>query len=396
MAPPEIVEVRRVDVARVEIDYGHADIAAALAELVPAGGGAAGAAKGPFRLPLARERFAVELAGVPTAVANALRRAVMDEARGHCLTFDGNEADRAAVTDGFMADEDFVRTRVRMIPLRPQVSADEAKNLRLGLDVENPTATPMAVFSGDLVVTAGRLAAPLFNPTHEIALLQPGKAIRLSGIRVVEGVGRDDAAFNVAVRGATRPLDLAEVPRAETHGAGGAAAEQSGYVLSSLVADPRRHLVTGWIPAAPVGGGASRAVLDDGCAAIIERLNAVKDVLAEGAAGRAGGAAAGASAARAGGAYFLVTADGDRAQGVLGVPRETDTVGNLLARYVFELEPSVAYVGYTCVPHEDEMRLTVSHAVAEPAEIGALIARAADRAVAVFEQIRRGIREKTA
>ena len=379
------VSVPRVEVVRAELDYGHAtagaEIVAALAAIAPSAGRA-------FRLPLATERAVVELAGVPTAVANALRRVLTDELRGRCLTFDRDGFDRAGSTDPFMND-DFVRTRIRMLPLRPQISDETVRTLRLALDAANHTDATMLVYGGDLVVTAGELAEPLFNPTHVLAFLQPGRTLRITGIRLAEGFGNQDAAFVVGVRAVSRPLDLEEVPREETHRPGGAAVAQSGFVESSLVANPRRHEVSVSFLAVPAGSGAAVALLLDACAAVMRRLRYVQGVL-EAARRRAG-----AATFRAADAYFLVSAEDGRMKGVLGVKGETDTIGRLLERSVYELMPDISYVGYTCVPHEKMMKLTVAHS-ADRDEIGAIVARAAKHAYGIFSQIQRGIRARAA
>ncbi len=45
--------------------------------------------------------------------------------------------------------------------------------------------------------------------------------LHITDIRIVEGFGAQDAAFIVGVRAVSRPLDLAEAPREQTHTAGG-------------------------------------------------------------------------------------------------------------------------------------------------------------------------------
>jgi DNA-directed RNA polymerase subunit L len=388
------VKVHRVDITREEIDLEHktagAEVAAALAEVVGLASPGRGAG---FRLPMAKEKLTVELHGVPAAVANALRRTLKDELRGRCLTFDGGDLDREASTDPFMADDDFVRTRVRMIRLRPQISEVVVKGLRFALDAENKTATVMSVYSGDLVIVEGSLTEPLFNPTYEIASLQPGKTLRINNIRIAEGFGNQDAAFMVAVRGVSRPLDIAKLSHAETHVPGGGATQQSGYAVSSLVANARKHLVTAILPAVPAGRGATAMVILDACGLIMKRLRYIQGVL-EGARIRAA-QRAGASTHRSANAFFLVTPDGPNTKGVLGVRNETDTIGNLIARSVYELMPDIGFVAYTCVPHEKMMRLTVSHAVSEPSEIELIVTRAVKHAYAIFSQIQQGVRALT-
>jgi len=387
------VQVLQISVTREEIDYNHPSAGAEITEALEAvvkssapAGQQPRATKG-FRLPLAKEKVSLELSGVPTAVANALRRAVKDEIRGHCLTFDHDGFDREASTDPFMED-DFVRTRIRMIPLSPQIPETLVKNLRFALYAANPTDRVMHVYSGDLCVTAGSLTAePLFNPTHEIAVLQPGRTLRITDIRLAEGYGTQDAAFVVGVRAVSRPLDLDEAPREETHVCGGKAVEQSGFLESSLVSNPRRHRVCVTFPAVPSGGRVSLTVLVDTCDAIMRRLRFIQQVL-EAAQTRA---AAESSASRAA-AYFLVTPDGFRTKGVLSVRNETDTIGHLLARSIYELMPDIGYVGYTCIPHEKTMRLTVAHVVSEPSEIEPIVTRAVCHAYGIFTQIQRGIK----
>lgn len=376
------VEVLAVATEREEIDLAHptagAEVAAALREVC---GGRAGADPRP---PLARERLTIEIRGrsVSTAVANALRRVLAGELRGHCLTFGREDYDPAS-TDPFMRDYDFVRDRIRAIPLPPQIDPTVARDLRLELDAENPGPEVMMVMSGDLRLAAGELRAPIMNPTHEVAFIQPGCTLRIRNIRIAEGSAREDAAFSVAVRAALKPLDLEELPREATHGPGGAAAEQSGYALSSLKADPRHFRVSCCIPAVPRNSAGARAVAVDACRAVADRLRRVQ---------RALGAAAEKGGLRGTEAWYLVSAGAGGAKGELAVRGETHTIGNLLRRAVYELKPGVASVSYTCIEHEGVMRLTVVDKVADPAEVAALIGRAVAHSLAVFAELERGIR----
>lgn len=381
------VEVLKVEASREEIDYGNADVAEALRALVPGGR----AKKGGLRLPLAKEKLTIELRGVPTAVPSALRRVLAGELRGRCLTFDHEGFVREETTDPFMADQDFVRTRIRMIPLRPQISEAVVKDLRLALTAVNDTAGVMTIYSGDLVVVAGSLTEPIFNPTHEIAFLQPGRTLRIDEIRIAEGFGSQDAAFAVTSRAALKPLDLEEHPREATHGPNGAAAGQSGFRESSSVANPRHHEVSAYIPAAPENPAVSISVVVDACAAIMERLRFIQGVL-DSALSRPAAPGGGLSH-RVANAHFLVTGE-QELKGVLTVKNETDTVGNLLARVLYELTDDIQYVGYTCVPHEKEMTLTVVHPVGEPSEIAKIMLSAVKHSYGIFSQIQQGIRAR--
>lgn len=388
--------VSEVSVKRMQIDFGHktagAELAAAALALMP------GATRPEQVFPLAPERITVVFEGVPTAVPNAIRRTLKDELRSYCLTFGDGDLDRAATTDPFMSDENFLLTRLRMIPLRPQISESLIKNLRFELNAVNTTDRTMDVFSGDLIIVSEGvdLAEPLFNPTHQLATLRPGRTLHVRNIRLVEGYGNQDAAFVAAVRAATRPLDLTELPREATHTADGAAAQQSGFAESTFTANPRRHKLTAIIPAAPEGGAASIMVLVDACASIMNRLrfilNALEGERTRGAA-LAGQDDAGA-ATRSAGAHFHTTTEGARTRGVLSVKGETNTIGQLLRRYVYELVPDISYVNCTSVPHEKSMNLTVCHAVPEANDLKAIIVRAVKHSYAVFSKIQQEIRAK--
>ena len=127
---PARVSVRNVRVVRHEVDRGHADVAEALATLFAQNGRG-----GSPRLPLAPTRLEFELGGAATAVANALRRVLAQELVGHCLTFDrdglvgANEP--GGTTDPFMQDADYLRTRLRMVPLAPGIPEEVVRTLIL-------------------------------------------------------------------------------------------------------------------------------------------------------------------------------------------------------------------------------------------------------------------------
>ena len=233
----------RVVTQRVVIDAEHKEVAEAALELF-----------GPDGLervfPLAPVQLRLELRGVPTAVAHALQRVMTDELRGHRLEIGPGGFKLGESTDLFMS-EHFVRSRLQLVPLRPQISEALLKEARFQLRVDNPGFSVKTVYAGDLVATGAPIAEPLFNPSFELGFLQPGRTLVVEDIGVGVGTGSQHASYNVAVRGAIKHLDLEELPREETHAKGGKAAALSGYRESSLVANPRHHLVSVVIPATP-------------------------------------------------------------------------------------------------------------------------------------------------
>jgi hypothetical protein len=393
-----VVQVRRIDVVREEIVYDHPTAGAEISEAF------ASITSGRlFRLPLAKEKVVVELAGVPTAVPNALRRVVKDEIRGRCLHFDPDGFDWTVSTDPFM-EEEFVRTRIRMIRLNPQIADDVVNSLRFDLLAVNGSDKVLMIYSGDLVSTTTPPPEPLFNPTYEIGFLQPGHSLCIRNIHIVEGYAyQSDAAFTMGVRAVVRPLDLKEAPRVQTHGTpagpdvgaevGGGVASSSGFLESSLYANPRLHELSVYFQAVPPGGRVSLSVLIDACAEVMGRLRRIQKVLEDDPLSSRTGSPGGA-ALRAANIYFLVTADGPRSKGVLSVRNETDTIGNLITRSVYEIMPEIGYVGYSCIPHEKYLKLTVAHAVSDPDELAPILVRAVRHAYSIFAQIQRDLKTK--
>jgi len=350
------------------------------------------------RLPLAPAKVEIEVKNVPTAVANALRRAVIDEMPGRCLRVPPEGFDSELTTDPFMLPQLVSQLNIHLLPLRPQIPAEVVKALRLGLDVTNRGTSALTVYSGDLEVTEGAMPDPLFNPTFTIAVLQPGKRIVIRGIYISSGFGRDHAAYQVARRGVTRPLDIPEYPESDTHDAPtfgadgapltGAAADWSGFRVSCLVADPRRHLVSAVLPATGPDPAAIRAVFADACANVKDRLRLVVSAVERHArAGAQVGAAPGQEAARAGVQFTVVQLQEGLSEGILQVPAETHTIGELLRRAVHDLTPNLVFASYEIVSHENRLHFTVRHTE----DVVRVILRGAQHCIATFEALQRGI-----
>jgi len=335
------------------------------------------------RLPLAEARVEIELKGVPTAVVNALRRVVTDEMPGRCLQVPADSFDAEQSTDPFMLPQ-FVNQRIALIPLRPQIPADVVSGLRLRLDVANKGTSTLAVYAGDLEVAEGSMPEPLFNPTFKLAFLQPGKRLVVRGIHISAGYGRDNGAYLVARRAAFRHLDIPQYSEAETHDAGGVAADWSGYKVSSLVANPRHHVLTATLPATAANLAEVRAVFADACANIKERLRLAGTTVER----RAEAASADSPAPRRAGVQFtVVQLQEGLSEGILQIPGETHTIGELLRHAVYELTPDIVYVAYTIISHENRLNFVVRHTE----DVARILLDAVRRCIATFDAIQRGI-----
>lgn len=334
------------------------------------------------RLPLMMAKVEIEIKGVPTAVVNALRRVAVDEMPGHALQLPPDGLDTGETTEEFMLHE-FVGKRISLLPLRYRIPAEVVEGLRLGLDVSNKGTAPLYVYAGDLTISGAELTEHLFNPTTKLAFVSPGKRLVLRDIRIATGYGRDNGVFQVARRGAYTHLDIPQYTDAEMREEGGPAVDHSGYKASSMVADPRHHLLTAYIPATPADATEARAVFVDACTIVKDRLRLIKTATETPKSTEA------ASGKLARGIQYTVVKLSAQAaglnEGILQVPNETHTIGELLRRTVYELEPEISYVAY--VANENRLVLTIRHV----GDVTELLSRAIDHAMGVFDDLMRGI-----
>lgn len=390
-----------VKCSKVEVDLKHPEVAEemkALADELKLGG--SGLSPSERVLPLVPERLEITVANAPTAVANALRRVICSEMKGRCLTFPQEGFDPAGLTtDEFMSDADFLRHRLEMVPLRPVTEA-EAKSVRLRILAVNRGRDPLSVYAKDLELTEGKLSSPLCNPAIVLAVVQPGRALCIEGIHLVEASGDQravsggTAAMTVACRVACVPLDLKEVPREAMTARRGEAAGLSGYVESSLVARPMRHLISAVLPATPRARFHGPALALDACTILMGRLRAILHLIETELREEADEPHSGGTPE---GSYLQIAhSQGGRTKAVLSVKGETVTVGYLIEVAVVDLNPNISYVAQSCIKHEGRMVVTLYHSVAEPEEAGLILLKATRRALSQVIQLEKGIREKTA
>lgn len=333
------------------------------------------------RFPFSEADVTVELHGVPTAVVNALRRVVTDEILGYALQVPEGGFQTERTTELFMLPQ-FVNQRVELMVLHQSAAAKAAAaGVKFELNVANASAVLLTVYAGDLRVTAGSLAAPIFNPTYELATLQPGRTLAVTDIGIAAGRGRDHAMFQVACRGAFRHLDLPQHTEDEMRLETGVAADNSGYRVSCLVADPRSHELRFTLGAvtADRAEADAKATLVAACENICARLRLVLGAI-DGAAGAGLPAAVGAMQ------YTTVALESGLTEATLSAPGETHTVGELLRRAVYDSAP-VSYVAYVVSSHEKRLTLTLRAA----GDVTAVLAGAAQMSIQTFDSIRHAL-----
>ncbi len=159
-------------------------------------------------------------------------------------------------------------------------------------------------------------------------------------------------------------------------------ADLSGYKVSCMVADPRHHVLRAVVPATSPAPAEARAVFADACTNVRERLQLVAAAVEQAAA-----ASAGSTGTRHGIQYTVIQLEGGLTEGVLQVPGETYTIGELLKRTVFELEPGISSVTSLVIQHENRLEVTIQHTD----DVTKLLRAAIQRAIETFDTIRQGI-----
>jgi hypothetical protein len=334
-------------------------------------------------LPLAPTKVTIEVRGIATAFASALRRA-FTEMPWHCLSV-GKPPSECNSTDPFMLDQ-VVRARIRLMPLRPSIPREVIENVKFAIHIENNTASDMAVYSGDMITTHGELREPIFNPTFEIGFVQPGCSLHVEDIAISEGTGREFAGYHAAERAALRHLDLAQLSRERTHAIGAPDGDLSGYVESSLVADPRHHELSCVVPAAGHNPAEARIVVRKACENIRERLRLLRSALEPKKESKKEPVAE-SKARKQGVEFTVITTENGFQEGILWIPSETATVANMIKRAAYEQVPDLSYAGFSLAPHVAGVKVTVRH----KENVLAVVLNALDYSDKIFETIHRGI-----
>ena len=195
-------------------------------------------------LPLKRAsvRFAVN--NVSTAVANSIRRVLVDEIHHYMLMISNEDVVINATYDNYMSYE-YVNGRLNGIPVKLSLDPEIAENVYFSISAENRTEDNIDVLSGAMMIhnTDGyKLKRPIFNPSFQIASLRPGHTLNLTRIRLVRGMGMENSNFQCVSNAISRPTDI-ETYSYEEIVANHKIQRYSKYKQSCLVADPCMHEV---------------------------------------------------------------------------------------------------------------------------------------------------------
>ena len=347
----EQAEVSKLTLTDVTVQTQDPEVAAALAAVFPG-------RKNVF--PLVQQELSFEISKVNSAVACAFQRTMTEELPGKYLNFDLDDV-RPESNDPFMLPE-FIQLGIRNLPLRYGAET-QTPPIEFHIDARNDSAEVRTIYAGDLKTTRGgkpyQLSAPLFNPSHEIGFLQPGKMLLVQNIHMVESTGRIFCGAAVAVRGRMVPLDLEQIPREQTHVGFRGNAKKSGYVLSSQIATPSRFRVSVTIPAALRGSQAARKLPVEACNNILRRLRLVRGVV-----DRAMDAERHSEHVESDASYWIVQSAADpstdnRVTGILHLRGETSTIVQMLKVDLGLSAPDISFVGSDKKIESNAIQLTL-------------------------------------
>lgn len=336
-------------------------------------------------VPFSKVKMTLDIEGINAQYANGLRRVMLDELVGHCLSApDGSTCIvKSHATDPYVID-DYINMNIMMIPLRYDIPDIIIENARFEIKINNQTPNERSILSGDIVETTNYLRSfgPIFNPNMMISILNPGYVLEIRDIRIKRGVGSKNArvvsemfngAFQVVRRASSAPLDIPQYSDKEQRFPGHKMLYGSGYKQSVFTANPRKHRVTCIIPAV-LKNANIKPIPIAACDNMIVRLQTIIDALVK--------------EPNINVILNVSVADTDGViEGVLVLKYETHTIGALLNKVIYETYPDISS-GYIYKTHNYTIELNMSGKKIDPMEI---VVTSCEKAISDINEIRKSI-----
>lgn len=238
---------------------------------------------------LVKSAVEFQLSGVNVAVANAMRRVLMSELFVKSMYFD---LDQFTTNDPFLI-VDYIQSRIRQIPIHQSAEGDITLDVTAG-------DKPMKIFTKHLKTKQQKI----FNPNIEICTLGAHFHLKIN-IKITKMRGTDFGANIISTGAVCLPLD--QVPFS--------VANETG--VRSTMADPHKFL----IKFNTNGTDAPKTILINVCNNIINRVTHISKM------------------------PNLVKSQ--EALHAITIPEETDTIGALITRTMFDLYgKQITYINY--------------------------------------------------
>ena len=127
----------------------------------------------------------------------------------------------------------------------------------------------------------------------------------------------------------------------------------SGYKISSLIATPKHHLFTAIIPATGINESEINNILIAVCDNIISRLRLISTSIEK------INSINGNINTTNGIQFTILESTSGLEKGILIIPNETYTIGTILSRAIYDLNPDIAIV--TSLVYENKVELVIQH-----------------------------------
>jgi len=316
------------------------------------------------QLPIFPTSAVIEISGIHIPEINAIRRVLTDEIQHYYLT----TAEATMDTDDPYITLSKIEKYISQIPLCYSIPKDIIKKLRLGIDIKNNTTSEMVVLCGDLVIQPfGEegmvdLSNPIFDPTFELFSLSAGKRMIINDIQITTNYGKYNAVANLACNARYRFLDIEEYTMEEINKKENrikSFVDQSGYKMSSLIANPIHHELSFTIPATSKNFMKEISqILNDVCDNIIYRLRNILMYIEKPSDSEIDNSEENIQSS------ILENNTGINRY-ICSIPNETHTIGNLLKWIIVnDIFPQCASVIYT-ITFDKNLELTINYAEGE-------------------------------
>lgn len=291
------------------------------------------------------------LDNVSHALANAIRRTISCE-----LVIKSLVAEHISwkSNDGFLISE-MILKRLRMIPL----DQDTPMTASFKLIVINNTTELRDVKSGEIISNGNSKQLP-FDSTYTICTLNPGKSLSIDDIYVQETAAYNagDGMNAVANHVTSTALDVTPINwYEETNEENSPLSDPTNGIfitgIPSSIANPRK-----WeISFISNGNMQCNKIMIAACKNLITRINNVVDLLD--------------TVASINGEY------------ILNIEGESDTIGCLFMRTIFDMYPEIPFITY----NTNNFRRVATLRIKTNEDVDTMITRAAKYLVSAFEYI---------
>jgi len=340
------------------------------------------------KIPVFTTEVQMDIFGIHTAEINAIRRVLTDEIQHYYMTTN----DAILQTDDPYINMPKIENFISQIPLCYSIPKDIIKKIRFGINIKNETTSTMAVLCGELMIESKDidLKNPIFDPTFELFALGAGKEIVIHNIKIINNYGKYYAGANLACNAIYEHLDIEEYSMEDMNRKENRIKSfvgQSGYKISSLVANPIHHRLYFNIPATTKNYKSEiRQILNDVCDNIIYRLRNILIYIENShkSTSQHGDQITDIQSS------ILENIDINRY--IISIPNETHTIGNLLKRIILnEIFPSCSLITYN-ITFEKNLEITINYLEGE--DIHKYLINSIKFGINTFNEIKKEINKK--